>query len=173
MNAGIGYGGSCFPKDTKALFHMALKKYGYEMKTIKAAIDVNATQKTKLFYEGRKLIGRYDGVNVTVLGLTFKPNTDDLREAPALDMINLLEKDGAIIHAYDPVGMNNFRKVNSKVHLYDNIQDAIAKSEMVFVLTEWPEIASANYDNKVVLDGRNCIKNKDEIRKYISIGNHK
>lgn len=173
LNAGIGYGGSCFPKDTKALFHMAQKKYGYEMKTIKAAIDVNATQKTKLFYEGRKLIGRYDGVNVTVLGLTFKPNTDDLREAPALDMINLLEKDGAIIHAYDPVGMNNFRKVNSKVHLYDNIQDAIAKSEMVFVLTEWPEIASANYDNKVVLDGRNCIKNKDEIRKYISIGNHK
>lgn len=173
LHAGIGYGGSCFPKDTKALYHLAQNKYGYEMKTIKAAIDVNALQKTKLFYEARKSLGRFDGKNVTVLGLTFKPNTDDLREAPSLDLIKLLEKDGAIIHAYDPVGMNNFKKTGLEVKLYETAQKAIEQSEIVFVLTEWEEIAEADYQNKIVYDGRNCIKNKKGIIKYIPIGNYK
>ncbi len=173
LHAGIGYGGSCFPKDTKALYHLAQNKYGYEMKTIKAAIDVNALQKTKLFYEARKSLGRFDGKNVTVLGLTFKPNTDDLREAPSLDLIKLLEKDGAIIHAYDPVGMNNFKKTGLEVKLYETAQKANEQSEIVFVLTEWEEIAEADYQNKIVYDGRNCIKNKKGIIKYSPIGNYK
>lgn len=173
LNAGIGYGGSCFPKDTKALYHLAQNKYGYEMKTIKSAIDVNTLQKTKLFYEAKKAFGRFDGKHITVLGLTFKPNTDDLREAPSLDIIKLLEKDGAIIHAYDPVGMNNFKKTGINIDLCKTLEEAIKKSEIIFILTEWKEITDANYKNKIVYDGRNCVKNKEGIIKYVSIGNHK
>ena len=109
LNAGIGYGGSCFPKDTKAL-HWLSNYYDYEIKTIKAAIEVNSNQKIKLIKKARKYYDSFEGLNVAVLGLTFKPNTDDLREAPSLDCIPILLEEGANIKAFDPVGENNFKK---------------------------------------------------------------
>ena len=109
LNAGVGYGGSCFPKDTKALLYLA-RQNGYELRTVKAAIDVNKDQKTILYRKASKRLITFSGLKVAVLGLTFKPGTDDLREAPSLDNVPLLLEQGADIYAYDPVGMNNFKK---------------------------------------------------------------
>ncbi len=118
LNAGIGYGGSCFPKDTKAL-HWLANFHDYEIKTIKAAIEVNEQQKLKLFKRSRKYYESLSGLTVAVLGLTFKPGTDDLREAPSLVNVPLMLDDGAIIHAWDPVGVENFQKAMEKYHEYD------------------------------------------------------
>lgn len=88
LNAGIGFGGSCFPKDTKALEYIA-RQNGYEMKTVKAAIDVNQEQKTMLYKKASRRLITFNGLKVAVLGLTFKPGTDDLREAPSLENVPL------------------------------------------------------------------------------------
>jgi len=176
LNAGIGYGGSCFPKDTKALFYLAKNQFGYEMKTIEAAINVNTSQKTKLFYLARHALGSFDGKKVTLLGLTFKPGTDDLREAPSIEMTKLLLKDGAKIKVYDPIGSKNFKKLFPvEVEHCDSVKSAVDGNEIIFILTEWPEIK--NIDSKLlngkhVYDGRNCL-NKESIlvcRSYVSIG---
>ena len=174
LNAGIGYGGSCFPKDTKALYYLAKNQYGYEMKTVKAAIDVNIMQKTKLFFRAKKMIGRFDGVHVALLGLTFKPGTDDLREAPSFEMIKLLLKDGAIIHAYDPVGMNNMKRFYpTELQYFETPEEAVNGCDIVFVLTEWKEIREINKDclkGKKVFDGRNCLDGIRDICEYYPIG---
>ena len=110
LKAGIGYGGSCFPKDTKALKYLA-KQHGYTLKTVEAAVDVNKEQKTRLYKKACDRLITFQGLKVAVLGLTFKPGTDDLREAPSLDNVELLLKQGAKIYAYDPVGVENFKKI--------------------------------------------------------------
>jgi UDPglucose 6-dehydrogenase len=109
LNAGIGYGGSCFPKDTKALAYLA-KQNGYELKTVKAAVDVNKAQKKMLFKKASNRLITFNNLKVAVLGLTFKPGTDDLREAPSLDNVPLLLEQGADIYAYDPVGIENSKR---------------------------------------------------------------
>lgn len=174
LNAGIGYGGSCFPKDTNALYYLAKNTYNYELKTIKAAIDVNAMQKTKLFYMAKRIIGDFSGVNVAILGLTFKPGTDDVRDSPSFDMIDLLLKDGAKIHAYDPVGMNNMKKhYPNEIMYFDTPEEAVSDCPIVFVLTEWNEISQINLSalhGKKVFDGRNCLKITKGICEYYPIG---
>jgi hypothetical protein len=109
LNAGIGFGGSCFPKDTKALEYLA-RQHGYELRTVKAAIDVNNDQKTMLYKKACRRLITFNRLKVAVLGLTFKPGTDDLREAPSLENVPLLLEQGAEVFAYDPVGMENFKK---------------------------------------------------------------
>ena len=176
LNAGIGYGGSCFPKDTKALYTMAKNEYGYEAKTIKAAIDVNASQKVKLFYEAKKICGSLKGVKSAVLGLTFKPGTDDMREAPSIDVINLLLKEGAIVTGYDPIGQNACKRIfKDRINYADSPAKCVASAEIVFVVTEWPEIKKMDIgllNNKVVLDGRNVfdVNATKKMKKYYSIG---
>lgn len=162
LNAGIGYGGSCFPKDTKAL-HWLANYHDYELKTIKAAIDVNENQKLKLLKKARKYYASLQGVKVAVLGLTFKPNTDDLREAPSLINIPILLEDGAQISVYDPVGMDNFRRLGYSVKECASIDDCIEDAELCLIFTEWKEIVEyplSDYKTKmkapIVLDGRNC-----------------
>ncbi|MCR5503299.1 MAG: UDP-glucose/GDP-mannose dehydrogenase family protein, partial [Lachnospiraceae bacterium] len=108
LNAGIGYGGSCFPKDTKALRYQA-EKAGYTLRTVEAAVEVNKTQKTRLFAKASDRLISFAGIRVTVLGLAFKPGTDDLREAPSLDNVKLLLEAGAEITAYDEVAADNFK----------------------------------------------------------------
>ena len=110
LKAGIGYGGSCFPKDTKAL-HWLANDNGYELKTIKATIEVNQNQKYKLFRAAKQKFGTLKGLKVAILGLTFKPGTDDLREAPSIPNVRRLLDEGAEIVAYDPVGIDNFKKI--------------------------------------------------------------
>ena len=147
LKSGIGYGGSCFPKDTKALYYLAKNKYGYELKTVKAAIDVNISQKTKLFFVAKKNIDNFDGKRVTILGATFKPGTDDLREAPSIENIKMLLKEGAKITVWDPVGLNKLKKIFGKKIQYElNLDKAISKNGIIFIMTEWPEIVKIDLE---------------------------
>jgi UDPglucose 6-dehydrogenase len=168
LNAGIGYGGSCFPKDTKALEYLA-RQNGYELRTIKAAIDVNKDQKTMLFKKASRRLITFNCLKVAVLGLTFKSGTDDLREAPSLENVPLLLDHGAQVYAYDPVGKENFKrkipegKVGQGIIKYvDNIEEALKEANVCFIFTEWSEIKSIEpYKYKkfmrtpLVYDGRN------------------
>jgi len=180
LKAGIGYGGSCFPKDTKAL-HWLASFNDCELKTIKAAIDVNENQKIKLIKKARKYYDSFRGLTVAILGLTFKPGTDDLREAPSLENIPILLEDGARVNVWDPVGMDNFKKLYpNEVKYCSSIEDTIRDSDLCLILTEWPEVVSFNIDkfsrlmrNPVVLDGRNCFQLQEVTGKnmvYESIG---
>lgn len=186
LNAGIGYGGSCFPKDTKALEYLA-KQNGYDLKTINAAIEVNKKQKTLLFKKASQRLITFSGLKVAILGLTFKPETDDLREAPSLENIPLLLEQGADIIAYDPVGIDNFAKIypegingNGTIKYVNKIENALENANVCFVFTEWKEIIETHpsiYKNlmktPLIYDGRNIYSVK-EMRdlsiEYYSIG---
>jgi len=163
LNAGIGYGGSCFPKDTKAL-HWLANLHDHELKTVKAAIEVNENQKLKLIKKAKKYYDSFEGLVVAVLGLTFKPETDDLREAPSLVNIPIFLEDGAIVRVYDPVGEKNFKEyLHSEVVYCNTIDETIACADICFIFTEWKEIKEYPIDRfaklmkkAIVLDGRNC-----------------
>lgn len=165
LNAGIGYGGSCFPKDTKAL-HWLSSFHDYELKTVNAAIEVNENQKLKLLKKAKKYYQDYNGVKVAVLGLTFKPKTDDLREAPSLVNIAILLEDGAEIKAYDPVGEANFKKIYPNEITYcSTIEDTLKDADICFIFTEWQEVKDFNpskfaelMKTPIIMDGRNCFK---------------
>ncbi|NUU75297.1 UDP-glucose dehydrogenase family protein [Paenibacillus xylanilyticus] len=168
LNAGIGYGGSCFPKDTKALEYIA-KQNHYELKTVKAAIDVNKEQKTLLYKKACRRLITFNGLKVAVLGLTFKPGTDDLREAASLENVPLLIEQGANIYAYDPVGAKNFAKIhpegengNGTITYVSDIEQALAGANVCFIFTEWGEVKAVTPElykrlmrTPLVYDGRN------------------
>ncbi len=140
LNAGIGYGGSCFPKDTKALEYLANQNH-YELKTVKAAIEVNKEQKLLLFKKASRRLITFHGLKVAVLGLTFKPGTDDLREAPSLDNVPLLLEAGADIYAYDPIGAGRFReRFPEGIQYTETIEEALQGANVCFAFTEWEEI---------------------------------
>ena len=135
LSAGIGYGGSCFPKDTKALKYLA-QKHGYRLKTVEAAVDVNEKQKTKLFEKASERLITFNGLKVAVLGLTFKEGTDDAREAPSIKNIELLLQNGANIYAYDPVGIENYKKIYpNEITYVNNYEDAIKDANVCFIFT--------------------------------------
>lgn len=186
LNAGIGYGGSCFPKDTKALEYLA-NQHNYTLHTVKASIKVNADQKTRLFKKAAKRLITFSGLKVAVLGLTFKPDTDDLREAPSLDNIPLLLEQGAHVLAFDPVGGENFKKrypegSNGKGHItyVDDPEHALEEANVCFIFTEWQQIKSIKPETfrnlmktPLVYDGRNIFKVADMHQagvEYHSIG---
>lgn len=183
LNSGIGYGGSCFPKDTKALYWLA-KSYDYELKTIEAAIDVNENQKLILIKKSRKYFDSLKDLEVAVIGLTFKPGTDDIRESPALLNIPIMVEEGANVRAWDPLGVENFQKLYPEtINYYRTIEETIKGADICFILTEWDEVKKfdlLNYynlmRNPIILDGRNCYdlksaKNANII--YDSIGRQK
>jgi len=186
LNAGIGYGGSCFPKDTKALVYLA-RLHGYELKTVKAAIDVNREQKTVLYKKACSRLITFNSLKVAVLGLTFKPGTDDLREAPSIENISLLLDHGADIYAFDPVGKDNFAKLfpegkngQGSITYVDNARDALDGANVCFIFTEWVEIKAVTPEEykglmktPLVYDGRNIYGLKDMEKagvEYHSIG---
>lgn len=168
LNAGIGYGGSCFPKDTKALKYLA-KKHGYQLKTVEAAVEVNAAQKTALYKKASERMITFNGLKVAVLGLAFKPGTDDLREAPSIDNVELLLEQGAELVAFDPVAADNFKKrypegkcKEGTIHYVDSPESALKDADICFVFTEWkeiqalsPEIFKSSMSIPLVYDGRN------------------
>ncbi|MDM0473302.1 UDP-glucose/GDP-mannose dehydrogenase family protein [Clostridium perfringens] len=168
LRAGIGYGGSCFPKDTKAL-HWLANDNGYEIKTIKATIEVNQNQKLKMFREAKKRFGDLKGKKVAVLGLTFKPGTDDLREAPSIVNVRRLLDEGAEIVAYDPVGIENFKKLYpTEIQYVNNPGEALKDADMAFLFTEWKEIKGLEISvyetlmkTPIIFDGRNCYEVKE------------
>lgn len=168
LKAGIGYGGSCFPKDTKAL-HWLGNYYDNEFKTIKAAIEVNDNQKLKLIKKARQYYSSLEGLTVAVLGLTFKPGTNDLREAPSIINVGILLDDGAVIKAYDPVAEKEFDKLYpGKITYCKKPEDALEGADLCMIYTEWeeikkltPEIFCSKMKTPIILDGRNCYSVKD------------
>lgn len=186
LNAGIGYGGSCFPKDTKALRFLA-KEMGYNLRTVDAAVEVNARQKTRLFEKAKERMITFKDLKVAVLGLTFKAGTDDLREAPSRENIKLLLEQGANIYAYDPAGVPRAKQefpegkcINGHMNYTDSPQEALKDANICFIFTEWGEIKSIQPNEfkklmrtPLVYDGRNLYSlssMKDAGVEYYSIG---
>lgn len=186
LNAGVGYGGSCFPKDTKALKYIA-KQHGYTLRTVEAAVDVNAEQKTKLFYKASNRMITFEHLKVAVLGLAFKAGTDDLREAPSLDNVELLLQNGADIYAYDPIAADNFKKkypegsnLKGTIHYVQSPEEALQDANICFIFTEWKEIKDIAPETfkqymkiPLVYDGRNLYGIQDMKNagiEYYSIG---
>ena len=179
LKAGVGYGGSCFPKDTKALTYLA-RQHGATLKTVDAAVEINAAQKTRLFEKAKKRLMTFENVKVAVLGLAFKPGTDDLREAPSLDNIRLLLEHGADITCYDPIAAENFAKRYPEVKLANSIEETLEGAFCCFIFTEWeefvrlsPEVFRRKMRVPLVYDGRN-IFDPEYMKKggveYYSIG---
>lgn len=180
LKAGLGYGGSCFPKDTKAL-HWLANDSGYEIKTIKATIEVNENQKYKMFRKAKQRFGSLKGMKVAVLGLTFKPETDDLREAPSIPNIKRLLDEGAEIVVFDPVGEENFKKkFNLPIEYVKSPKEALKNADVAFIFTEWKEIKNLDLQcyerlmkTPIIFDGRNCYDInlvKDHNIDYYSVG---
>jgi len=177
---GTGYGGSCFPKDVKALIHTA-EKNGYDMKVLKAVELVNEKQKNVLFEKFNKhFSGDIKGKKVAIWGLSFKPDTDDMREAPSLVLINSLLEKGCEVTVYDPIAMEEAKKIlGESVSYAKDIYDSVLDAEAIFHVTEWKEFRLPNWEvikrsmkpNPVLFDGRNVFdKNMLEGITYLKIG---
>ncbi len=161
LDAGLGFGGSCFPKDVRALEHMALV-HGAHPALLRAVLDINQHQRHQVIV---KLRGALNGLNehtVALLGLSFKPNTDDMREAPALDIARQLVREGARVKAYDPVAMEAARSLLPDVELTDTAYDAATDADALVLVTEWNEFRhldmkriKADMAGNVLIDGRN------------------
>ena len=159
LNAGIGFGGSCFPKDVKALINIA-KEVGEEPKLLEEVIKLNEKQPFKKIEIVKKKFPNLKNKKVALLGLTFKPNTDDVRESRAIPIIQKLIEEDAIIHAHDPKGIENTKLIfpeNEKLRYIEDPQEAIDKSDIVLLLTEWPHFRKLDFKDKLVVDGRNVI----------------
>ena len=163
---GIGYGGSCFPKDVQALAKSSTEA-GYEFKILNAVMDVNETQKLHLMPKIKRYFqGNLKGKKFAMWGLAFKPNTDDIREAPALYMIDELLNAGAHVCVYDPEAMENVKKLlGDKISYADNQYDCLHGSDALIIATEWNEFRTPNFlkivtslKNKVIFDGRNLFE---------------
>ncbi|MES2373975.1 MAG: UDP-glucose/GDP-mannose dehydrogenase family protein [Bacteroidota bacterium] len=173
---GIGYGGSCFPKDVQALV-MSSEEVEYDFKILKAVEEVNAIQKLHLIPKIKKYFGDdLTGKNFALWGLAFKPNTDDIREAPALDLIDALTATGATVTAFDPEAMANVKRaIGDKIMYAENQYSALDNADALIIATEWSEFRTPDFDminsrlkNKVIFDGRNLFDVK-----YISdLGYH-
>lgn len=163
LNAGCGYGGSCFPKDVKALIRTG-DEYGYPMGVLKAVEEVNEKQKTILFQKIQKhYAGELRGKHFGLWGLSFKPATDDMREAPALVLIEQLLEAGATVTAFDPVAMDECRrKIGDRINYASQMYDALQGADAMIVVTEWQEFKVPKFTyiekalkEKVIFDGRN------------------
>lgn len=170
---GCGYGGSCFPKDVKAIIRVA-ENVGYEMSVLKAVEQVNENQKKILFLKFSEFFnGAVEGKTAAVWGLSFKPETDDVRDAPALQLINSLLESNVNVRAYDPAAMNEVRKLlNDKIYYAKDIYDAANNADALIVPTEWKEFRLPNWEilkkimrTHLVVDGRN-IYNKEDLSSY-------
>lgn len=157
LNAGIGFGGSCFPKDLKALVGKAKEVY-YRPAILNAAIELNETQPLRLVELLEARVGSLKGVHVAVLGLAFKPGTDDMREAPSIKIIHTLLKKGAVVHGTDPQAVKEAKETIGKekgIFLYERAEDAVAKADNILIVTEWDQFRNEDlYRGKVVIDGR-------------------
>lgn len=179
LRAGVGYGGSCFPKDTKALRYIA-KQQGYQLKTVDAAVAVNAAQKTRLFDKASDRFISFAGVRAAVLGVAFKAGTDDLREAPAIDNVERLLAAGASVVYYDPVAAEHFSALFPAAIRAGSPEEALNGADCCFVFTEWEQIAALDpavfkrhMKLPLVYDGRNLFdpqRMKEAGVAYHSIG---
>src|SRR3989344_3703986 len=176
---GVGYGGSCFPKDVKALIAIA-NIYGYDFKLLKAVDEVNAEAKKHFVEKVTRALPQLKGKTIGILGLAFKPNTDDMREAPSIYIIENLQKKGAIIKAYDPVAVKNAAKLLKNINYCTDSYEVAKDADALLVLTEWNEFKLLDFakikklmKNPVIFDGRNIYdpqKLKDLNFRYFGVG---
>ena len=166
---GIGYGGSCFPKDVKALIKTA-EQNGYSMKVLKAVEEVNEAQKSVLFDKlVRHFNGDLKGKCIAMWGLSFKPETDDMREAPAMVLINKLKEAGCAIRAYDPAAMQETkRRIGDSVYYAQDMYDAVLDADALLLVTEWKEfrlpawgVVKKAMAQNIIVDGRNIYDKKE------------
>jgi UDPglucose 6-dehydrogenase len=179
LDAGLGWGGSCFPKDVKALAHMAVL-HGTHPQLLQAVMEINRNQRRKVIFKLRKALGNLDEKVIGVLGLSFKPNTDDVREAPALEIIHLLQNEGALIRAYDPQAMENAEPLIKRITLCKNPYEVAEGADALVLATEWNEFKQLDFKRvrelmrlPILVDGRNAW-NPDNLRQldfqYIGVG---
>ena len=162
LYAGCGYGGSCFPKDVKALLHTGLD-HGYHMEVIEAVERVNERQKSIVYDKMVTAVGSLAGKTVAIVGLSFKPETDDMREAPALVVIDRLLKDGATVRVFDPIAMDECRRrIGDSVTYCKNMYDAADGADVFALMTEWRQFRMPSWNvikkvmtGNVIIDGRN------------------
>ena len=178
---GIGYGGSCFPKDVKALIKTA-KKNNYEMRVLKAVEEVNEDQKSVLFNKLHNYFqGNLNGKTIALWGLSFKPETDDMREAPSLVLIDKLLKAGCKVQAYDPQAMKEAKRIiGDKIGFSKDQYETLIDADCLLLLTEWHEFRYPNFKviakllkNKLIFDGRNIFEQKEMVElgfKYFCMG---
>lgn len=170
LYSGCGYGGSCFPKDVKALIRTAAEN-GYDMRVLNAVEEVNNVQKNILFEKFKKIFdNQIKGRKVAIWGLAFKPETDDMRESPALVLIDSLLKAGCEVCVYDPIAMSECKRRLGEVVTYSkDIYDTVIGAEVIFHVTEWKEFRMPNWEmirkvmkpNPVLIDGRNVFNHKE------------
>ncbi len=179
LDAGLGFGGSCFPKDVRALEHMALI-HGAHPQLLRAVLDINKHQRRQTIVKMRTLLGGLNERKIGLLGLAFKPNTDDMREAPAVDIARQLIREGAVVQAYDPVAMAEAPHILPDVKLVGSAYKAAEGVDALMIVTEWNEFRHLNMARikksmagDVLIDGRN-IYNPDQMTdlgfRYAGIG---
>lgn len=181
LRAGLGYGGSCFPKDTKGLNFISTL-HGYNFNLLKAVIEVNFQQRLKAVHKLHTMLGGLAGKKIAVMGLTFKPGTDDVRESPALDILSLLASEGAVVKACDPHGKDNASKYFSrKIIFCEDAYECAKGVQAVLLNTEWPQFIHLNWSiikqtmqtPYFVYDGRNALDKKRLSKlgfKYCGVG---
>ena len=164
LRAGAGYGGYCFPKDVAAFYSIA-KELGYDFELLRCIMDINAEQRQLIISKVSNALWNLQGKTVGVLGLSFKPNTDDMRGAPALDIIPALQQEGARVRAYDPAGMGEAKELLARVDLCASALECAEGADLLLFLTEWDEFQKLSDDDltrlrdamrlPIVVDGRN------------------
>lgn len=180
LRAGIGYGGSCFPKDTNALVQLA-GNHHHEFNLLKSVIEVNNNQQVLLLDKIRARFGSLQGKRIAVLGLAFKPHTDDLRESPALVMIPELVRQGANVIAYDPIAVENAkRQIHETIDYTTELTVALQHADCAVIITDWPSVKQMDLSlykklmiDPIIFDGRNCYSLdaiREDMLEYYSIG---
>lgn len=171
LSPGPGYGGSCFPKDVRALISVA-KDHDYAFSLLEDVENINHQARRDIIRKCRKILGDVRGKRIGILGLAFKANTDDMRDAPAIDIISLLENDGAKITAFDPKSAANAKAVLPNITYASDMYDVANKADLLIILTEWNEFREINFDELKsrmntpnIIDARN-IYDPERIRKY-------
>jgi len=179
LKASLGYGGFCFPKDLAAFINVS-ERLGYSPELLKATAKVNEQQKEFFFRKIKKAVWNIGGKKIAVLGLSFKPNTDDTRLSPAIDIINMLKKEGAQIQVFDPKAMEKAKQELIGVSYCEDAYEAIKGADCLVITTDWPEFKELNFKRvkqllkrPIIVDGRNMF-DPDKMRKlgftYASIG---
>jgi UDPglucose 6-dehydrogenase len=168
LHPGPGFGGSCFPKDLEALLSLS-KEHSVTMETLQAAIKANRNQKERIGEKLDRLVsGGIKGKKIAILGLTFKANTDDVRESSTIDLIKFILNQGGFVNAYDPIANESMAKIFNDIHYFDNVYDAICEVDALVIMTEWNEFRALDLNrikksmrNNYVLDTRNILNMKD------------
>lgn len=164
LQAGIGFGGACFPKDTKAVTKIG-ENVGYDFEVVKSVIKVNEKQKLRPFEKLQRSLGTINGKTIGILGLSFKPNTDDMREAPSIDIINAIQKSGGKVKAYDPISIETAKNVLMNVEYANTPYDAVRDVDAIILVTEWKEFSLLDFKKvkelskgNIFIDGRNVFE---------------